>query len=68
MSKAYWQPIVDFFSRMVDTGTISFADLNPLYVTDAVEEAIAHIRKHAIERFSLHQRRQLRRLRLPRKL
>jgi uncharacterized protein (TIGR00730 family) len=64
MSKAYWQPIVDFFPRMIDTGTISASDLNPLYVTDIVEEAIAHIREHAIERFSLHQRRQLKRLRL----
>jgi hypothetical protein len=49
---------------MVDIGTISAADLNPLYVTDVVEEAIVHIREHAIERFRLSQRRQLRRLRL----
>jgi uncharacterized protein (TIGR00730 family) len=64
MSQAYWQPIVAFFSRMVNVGTISASDLNLLYVTDVVEEAIAHIRERAIERFSLDQRGQLRRLRL----
>lgn len=56
MGTDYWQPIVDFLSRMVQTGTISAADLELLHVTNAVEEAMAYIQEHAIKRFGLRRK------------
>lgn len=55
MGQEYWQPLVDFFKRMVMAGTIDEADLKLLLVTDSVDEAMAHIQKHAIEQFGLRQ-------------
>ncbi len=57
MGQDYWRPVMDVLERMVQERTISSADLNLLYVTDVVEEAMAHIREHAIERFGLRRRR-----------
>jgi len=38
---------------MVKAGTVSAADLKLFLVTDSMDEAIEHIRKHAIEEFKL---------------
>lgn len=57
MGKTYWQPIQIFLQQMVEAGTISSADLELLFLTDSVEEAMEHIRVYAIERFGLRQRR-----------
>jgi len=38
---------------MAQLGTISTADLQLVYVTDSVEEALEHIRAKAIEPFGL---------------
>lgn len=54
MGKKYWQPLADFFDEMVKVGTIDPADLDLLLLTDSVEEAMDHIRTHAIEKFGLH--------------
>lgn len=54
MGKKYWQPLADFFDEMVKAGTIDPADLDLLLLTDSVEEAMAHIRTHAIEKFGLY--------------
>jgi hypothetical protein len=54
MGKKYWQPLADFFAELVKAGTIDPADLDLLLLTDSVEEAMAHIRTHAIEKFGLH--------------
>jgi uncharacterized protein (TIGR00730 family) len=56
MGKAYWQPLADFLKTLVAAGTIDAADLDLLLLTDSVDEAIAHIRSHAIERFGLRER------------
>ncbi len=61
MGTAYWQPLLEFLHRMVDIGTIGDTDPDLFYITDSVDEAMAHIQKHAVERFGLHQRRFLRR-------
>jgi hypothetical protein len=39
--------------KMAQIGTISAADLQLVYVTDSVEEALEHIRAKAIEPFGL---------------
>lgn len=53
MGSDYYEPMLAFLDQMVAEGTISPSDLNLLLVTDSVEEAMAHIQKHAIERFGL---------------
>ncbi|MFL6214034.1 MAG: TIGR00730 family Rossman fold protein [Blastocatellia bacterium] len=53
MGVEYWQPLMELLKRMVDAGTISPEDLNLLKLTDSIDEAMAHIQKHAIEKFGL---------------
>src|SRR5262249_27437089 len=49
----YWRHLIDFIQEMGQLGKISSSDLKLIYATDSVEEAIAHIRTKAIERFGL---------------
>jgi uncharacterized protein (TIGR00730 family) len=57
MGTQYWQPLLDFLRMMADIGTIHAADLDLCFVTDSIEDAMAHIQVYAIERFGLRQRR-----------
>jgi uncharacterized protein (TIGR00730 family) len=50
---AYWRGFTSLLENMVKAGTISAADLQLFLVTDDLKEAIAHIKKHAIEEFGL---------------
>jgi hypothetical protein len=52
-SADYWRQLIDFIEQMAQRGKISAADLNLIYATDSVEEAIAHIRAKAVERYGL---------------
>ncbi|MDQ6891625.1 MAG: TIGR00730 family Rossman fold protein [Acidobacteriota bacterium] len=51
--KEYWAPLVALMEEMVRVGTISPTDLDLLLFTDSVDEAMAHIEKHAIQQFGL---------------
>jgi uncharacterized protein (TIGR00730 family) len=53
MGVEYYQPLIDFLKRMVTARTIAPEDLDLLMVTDSVDEAMAHIQKHAVEKFGL---------------
>jgi uncharacterized protein (TIGR00730 family) len=53
MGVEYWQPLIEMLKRMVDATTISPEDLNLVKLTDSIDEAMAHIQKHAIEKFGL---------------
>lgn len=53
MGTAYWRELTEFVEMMATSGMISPSDLDLIYVTDSVDEAIAHIRKRAIEPFGL---------------
>ena len=53
MGTDYWRELVGFIQKMARAGTISPQDLELIYATDSVEDAIAHIRQHAIEPFGL---------------
>ncbi|MEW6212630.1 MAG: TIGR00730 family Rossman fold protein [Acidobacteriota bacterium] len=53
MGRDYYEPLCEFLHLMVERGTISSSDLDMLLVTDSVAEAMAHIQKHAVERFGL---------------
>ena len=47
MGADFWRPLIDFFSyRMVEAGTIYDEDIDLLYITDSVEEAIEHIKQN----------------------
>ena len=51
--KEYWRPLVAFLNEMVEAGTIDRKDLELFLFTDSVDEAMAHIQKHAVEEFGL---------------
>jgi uncharacterized protein (TIGR00730 family) len=53
MGTEYWRELTDLLVKMARLGTISAADLNLVYVTDSVEEALEHIRAKTIEHFGL---------------
>ena len=61
MGTDYWRQLIDFIQEMAQRGKISSSDLNLIYATDSVEEAIAHIRAKAIERFGLRRVAHMRR-------
>jgi uncharacterized protein (TIGR00730 family) len=54
--KDYWRPLVELLNEMVEAGTIAREDLDLLLFTDSVDEAMAHIEKHAVEQFGLVRR------------
>lgn len=51
MGTQYYQPLMEFMQDMIRERTISSSDLDLLLVTDSVEEAMAHLERHAIDRF-----------------
>ena len=53
MGTEYWHEILPFIEKMAKAGMIAPSDMQMVYVTDSVDDAIAHIRSHAIERFAL---------------
>jgi uncharacterized protein (TIGR00730 family) len=53
MGKEYYYELYDFLEEMVRQKTISPEDLDLLMLTDSVEEAMAHIEKHAVQKFKL---------------
>jgi uncharacterized protein (TIGR00730 family) len=53
LGAAYWRGFLALLEDMVKAGTISANDLKLFLVTDDLQEALAHIRKHAIEEFGL---------------
>ena len=63
MGQAYWTPIIDLLTRMVQQATISASDLDLFFLSDSVDEAARHIQTHAIDRFGLLKRRMPRRSR-----
>ena len=53
MGTDYWSQLIGFIQQMAQRGKISQADLELIFTTNSVEEAIAHIRSKAIEPFGL---------------
>ncbi len=58
MGKDYWQPLMDFVYRMAEAGTISPDDPELIFFTDDVEEARAHLQRHAVRQFGLRRKQQ----------
>ena len=61
MGTDYWDEILPFIHKMAEAGMISRSDLDLVYATNSVEDAIAHIRNKAIEPFGLRAIRRTRR-------
>ena len=61
MGTDYWDEILPFIHKMAKVGMIAPSDLELVHATNSVDDAIAHIRRHAIERFGLHVSRRVRR-------
>ena len=53
MGTEYWRELLGFIEKMARVGTMSRTDLDLIYATDSVDEAIAHIREKAIKPFHL---------------
>jgi uncharacterized protein (TIGR00730 family) len=61
MGTDYWRELIEFIDKMANAGMISPSDLDLIYATDSVEDAVAHIRSKAIEPFGLRVVRRTRR-------
>ena len=53
MGTTYWKDLIDFVPKVAAAGMIAQADINLLYATDSVDQAIEHIREKAIKPFGL---------------
>jgi uncharacterized protein (TIGR00730 family) len=57
MGKDFWQPLMDFVYQMAEAGTISPDDPEMIFFTDDVEEAAAHLQRHAVRQFGLRRKK-----------
>jgi uncharacterized protein (TIGR00730 family) len=53
MGAEYWRELTGFINKMAQLEMISASDLSLIYVTDSIDEAIAHIQSKGIEPFRL---------------
>src|SRR5437868_1464644 len=53
MGTEYWRDLLTMLEKMAGEGMINRSDLDLIFATDSVEEAIAHIREKAITPFGL---------------
>jgi uncharacterized protein (TIGR00730 family) len=51
--KEYWRDVAELMRKMVENGTASKGDLDLLYFTDSIEEAMDVIRTRSIKKFGL---------------
>jgi predicted Rossmann-fold nucleotide-binding protein len=61
MGTDYWKELLHFIETMAQRGMIAAKDLNLIYATDSIDEAVAHIQSKAIEPFGLKRVAHLRR-------
>ncbi|MGB0291738.1 MAG: TIGR00730 family Rossman fold protein [Luteolibacter sp.] len=57
MGKDYWQPLMDFIYKMAEAGTISPDDPELIFFTDDIDEAAAHLKRHAVRQFGLRRKK-----------
>ena len=57
MGTDYWKRLLHLVQNMVDEGAIAAGDIETWLVTDDVDEAMDHIRTHAVDGFGLRRRR-----------
>jgi predicted Rossmann-fold nucleotide-binding protein len=49
----YWTPLIDLLHGLSGEGAIAASDLNLLFTTDSVEDALDYLKRNAIDRFAL---------------
>lgn len=64
MGTDYWKRLLHLVQNMVDEGAIDPNEIDTWLATDDIDQAMAHIRKYAIEGFDLRRRRRPRPSRL----
>jgi uncharacterized protein (TIGR00730 family) len=52
----YWRPLYSLLRHLAAAHTIAAADLDLLLITDSVDEAMAYLRRNAVQRFGLEPR------------
>lgn len=57
MGKRFWEPLMEFVRHMADEGTISPGDIDLIFFTDSVDEAMEHLRCQAVRKYGLRKRR-----------
>jgi uncharacterized protein (TIGR00730 family) len=57
MGKDYWRPLMDFVYRMAEEGMISPDDPELIFFTDDIDDAVAHLQRHAVRQFGLRRRK-----------
>ena len=55
--KEYYQPMMDMVDAMIEEGTVSRDDINLVYLTDSVDEAINYIHNYIRENYQVKPRR-----------
>lgn len=60
LDKNFWQPLLEMMQLMASEGTIAKEDLDLLFVTDSVEEALQYLKKETFSRFEIHRKRAIR--------
>jgi uncharacterized protein (TIGR00730 family) len=61
IGREYWKHLINLTEDMITNKTISSEEIKEnLLVTDSVEEAIEHLKKHAIKKFGLKRARRMR--------
>lgn len=53
VGRYYWHDMRELLEHMAEQGSIHREDLGLLIFTDSVEEAVAHVERHAVEKFGL---------------
>ena len=57
IGRTYWASLTALLHDMANAGTIAAGDLDLLLVTDDLDDAVAHLERHAVEPFGLQKRR-----------
>jgi uncharacterized protein (TIGR00730 family) len=60
LGRTYWEPLRHMLEQMAVHGAVSASDLDLLLITDSVDDAMAHVRRRAIDTFGLRARRPVR--------
>lgn len=56
--KEYWKNLIELTEDMIANKTVSAAEIKEyLLITDDIDEAVAHIKKHAVNKFGLKRKR-----------
>jgi uncharacterized protein (TIGR00730 family) len=53
IGRDYWKPLTATLGHLAASGAIDAGDLGLMFVTDSVDDAIAYLRRNAVDRFAL---------------